>query len=293
MTATRDPSKTGPRPHGRVEVRTLKTREAADLLSVSSTTLRTWEEQFGFPRPTRSPGGHRLYIFTEIVLLRDALRRGLSAASAISAIASAQGADVIALSSALTSLDCAWADRVMEGSLVLRSLEQSVEQVLIGALEDIQRSHSSGSVTGAFAARWALSWLARAERLAVPRPDGQTILVGEPVAGETHPSFAIVRALELLCVLDGHQLTAVPVSATCGLAEAVRWLEPACLLVAGVDTMEDRVARWLYLGRADARDATVAWFRCRRGSRPGGQSDGIVLPTSVVAAHQRLQRLLS
>jgi DNA-binding transcriptional MerR regulator len=293
MTTTADGTKIEPRPRGRTEARTLKTSEAADLLSVSSTTLRTWEEQFGFPRPTRSSGGHRSYLFTEIVVLRDAMRRGLSAASAISAVASGRGADGSALVSALSSFDGAWADRVMEGSLVLRSLEQSVEQILIGALEDVERRHSAGSVTGTFAARWALGWLARAERFAMPRPDARVILVGEPAVNETQASFAIVRALELLCVLDGHVVTAVPVSATRGLAEAVRWLKPACLLVAGVDTMEDRLARWLYLGRADAGDAPVAWFRCRAGSRAGFRRDGVVLSTSVVAAHDQLQRLLS
>jgi DNA-binding transcriptional MerR regulator len=292
MTATAGETKTQPRPRGRTEVRTLKTREAADLLSVSSTTLRTWEEQFGFPRPTRSAGGHRSYLFTEIVLLRDTMRQGLSAASAISAVASGRGADVIALVSALSSFDGAWADRVMEGSLVLRSLEHSVEQVLIGALEDVERCHSAGSVTGAFAARWALGWLARAERLAVPRPDARTILVGEPVANQTHASFAIVRALELLCVLDGHRVTAVPVSASLGLAEAVRWLEPTCLLVAGVDPIEDRVARWLYLGRAGAGDVPVAWFRCRLGARAAFRPGEVVLSTSLVDAHDQLQRLL-
>ena len=59
-------------------MRSLKTREAADLLSVSPNTLRTWERKFGFPKPLRSPGRHRAYNYGEIVALRDALKRGLS-----------------------------------------------------------------------------------------------------------------------------------------------------------------------------------------------------------------------
>jgi MerR family transcriptional regulator, light-induced transcriptional regulator len=292
MSTNTDRSRSGSSTH-ELGARTLKTREAAHLLNVSATTLRTWEDQFGYPRPSRSPGGHRAYAYNEIVLLRDALRRGLSASSAISAISTGQGADVSALASALTSFDGAWADRVLEGSLMLRPLEQSIEHVLIGALESIERTHSPGSVTCAFAARWALGWLSRAERLAVSRPDARAILVCEPDANEAEPGFAVIRALELLCVLDGHVVTAVPVSATRGLAEAVRRLEPACLLLAGVDTMEDRLARWLYLGRADAGDATVAWFRCRLGMRTPCREDGVVLSGSVVQARDELQQLLS
>lgn len=42
-------------------MRYLKTSEAAALLSVTPSTLRAWERRFGFPRPQRSPGGHRFY----------------------------------------------------------------------------------------------------------------------------------------------------------------------------------------------------------------------------------------
>src|SRR2546423_7496100 len=107
-------------------MRSLKTREAASLLNVSPNTLRTWERKFGFPRPLRSPGRHRAYTHAEIVALRDALRRGLSVPSAISVVRDGLGADTDALVNALDSFNLEAADRAMEASLSLRSLERSV-----------------------------------------------------------------------------------------------------------------------------------------------------------------------
>ena len=65
-------------------MRYLKTSEAAALLNVSPNTLRAWERRFGFPKPQRSPGKHRLYMYGEIAALRDALQEGLSISSAVS-----------------------------------------------------------------------------------------------------------------------------------------------------------------------------------------------------------------
>ena len=47
-------------------MRYLKTSEAATLLHVSANTLRMWEAKFGFPKPRRSPGRHRMYVHGEV-----------------------------------------------------------------------------------------------------------------------------------------------------------------------------------------------------------------------------------
>ena len=64
-----------PRPF--LRMRYLKTSEAAALLNVSPNTLRAWERRFGFPKPQRSPGKHRLFTHGEVAALRDALQEGL------------------------------------------------------------------------------------------------------------------------------------------------------------------------------------------------------------------------
>jgi DNA-binding transcriptional MerR regulator len=112
-------------------VRTLKTSEAAALLSVSPNTLREWERRFGYPKPLRSPGKHRHYTEAEITELREALSRGLSISSAVSVAREALKADSQTLLSALTSFAAEDADRAMEGSLALRSMERTY----LGALE--------------------------------------------------------------------------------------------------------------------------------------------------------------
>ena len=66
-----------------VVVRTLKTSEAAAVLNVSPNTLRAWERRFGYPKPQRTAGKHRLYTHGEVAALRDALQEGLSISSAI------------------------------------------------------------------------------------------------------------------------------------------------------------------------------------------------------------------
>src|SRR5688572_8174741 len=122
-------------------MRFLKTSEAATLLNVSPNTLRAWERRFGYPKPQRSPGKHRLYTHGEIAALREALQEGLSISSAVSRAREGLSADADTLIGALTSFDRARADSAMEAALALRSLERSVEEILLPSLEDIQQRH--------------------------------------------------------------------------------------------------------------------------------------------------------
>lgn len=48
--------------------------EAARLLEVSPSTLRSWERRYGFPRPIRTSGGHRRYPPEMVGVLAQALR---------------------------------------------------------------------------------------------------------------------------------------------------------------------------------------------------------------------------
>jgi hypothetical protein len=64
-------------------MRELTTEQAAGLLGVSSDVLQKWEHQFGYPRATSSADGERIYVYCELVALRDALMCELSVTSAI------------------------------------------------------------------------------------------------------------------------------------------------------------------------------------------------------------------
>src|SRR5205807_2511664 len=91
-------------------MRYLKTSEAAALLKVSPNTLRAWERRFGFPKPQRSPGKHRLFTHGEIASLRDALQEGLSISSAVSRVREGLAADANSLVGALVSYEGERAD---------------------------------------------------------------------------------------------------------------------------------------------------------------------------------------
>src|SRR4051795_4348149 len=149
-------------------VRTLKTSEAAAVLNVSPNTLRAWERRFGYPKPQRSPGKHRLYTHGEVAALRDALQEGLSISSAVSRAREAVSADENILVGALGSFELDRADAAMEAALALRSVERSIEEVLLPSVNEIGERHGFDIAPWAFAARWAADWLQRAQRLPPP-----------------------------------------------------------------------------------------------------------------------------
>src|ERR1700736_1554931 len=145
-------------------MRYLKTSEAAALLNVSPNTLRAWERRFGFPKPQRSPGRHRLFTHGEVASLRDALQEGLSISSAVSRAREGLSADANSLIGALVSYEGERADQAIEAALALRSVERSVEEVILPTLEDIVGRYGSESAAWAFASHWAADWLRRAVR---------------------------------------------------------------------------------------------------------------------------------
>src|SRR6201986_5575109 len=61
----------------------IRTNAAAVMLGVSPNPLRSWERRYGFPRPRRSPGGHRQYELAEIESLRATLAETHNVSSAI------------------------------------------------------------------------------------------------------------------------------------------------------------------------------------------------------------------
>src|ERR671937_955478 len=126
-------------------MRYLKTSEAAALLNVSPNTLRAWERRFDFPKPQRSPGKHRLFTYGEVASLKDALQEGLSISSAVSRAREGLTADADSLISALSSFDRVRADAAMEAALALRSLERSVEEILLPSIDEVHRRYGNES----------------------------------------------------------------------------------------------------------------------------------------------------
>lgn len=276
-----------------VVVRYLKTSEAAALLNVSPNTLRAWERRFGFPRPQRSPGRHRLYTHGEIAALRDALLDGLSISSAVSRAREGLGADTNALVGALNAFDGGRADAALEGALALRSLDRAVQEVLLTALDEVARRHGTDSVQWAFAARWGNSWLRRAQRLVTPAMRPVQIVLGDATRDDLDPDAAYVRALELLATRAGARVLGLSVRGVSNMAEALAAHRPDVVVVAGGALADDAVARWAYAVRLAADALPVAVYR-RGSQRARVRTTGAtILPSVPGEAARRLMELAS
>ncbi|HKG38492.1 MAG TPA: MerR family transcriptional regulator [Conexibacter sp.] len=268
----------------------LKVREAATRLNVSPSTLRAWEQRFGFPRPARSPGGHRLYRHADIAALRDALEQGLSISSAVSRVRQGDTVDAGALAIPLCAIDPERAAAVIEGALALRSLERTVEEVMLPALVQIQRRHGPDSVEWAFASSWVDEWIRWARRLALHPSRPIRLLVGDATRGEHSLEAVGAHALQLFCTRAGAQVLTLPVRALKGAARAVALYAPDAVAIACGPHGDRDAERWADTARAAATGAPLALFRSGGTvtSRIPGAS---LLSPSPLAAHKQLLRL--
>jgi DNA-binding transcriptional MerR regulator len=221
----------------------IRINAAAEILGVSTSTLRSWERRLGYPEPRRTPGNHRLYELTDLEALREALRETGNISSAVD-IARRRGrgpASPARLLSAFDRFDETAADRELEESLAVRSVERTVSEVLLPALEMAQR-RPNGEAELEHACRWATGWLHGARRLApaASRPEGVLLLdTGTPLGVEA----VHVQALELSLRRAGLRVLVLSV----GLAErrfqsALRALEPVAVVICGDEAQLDVLA---------------------------------------------------
>ena len=241
-------------------MRYLKTSEAATLLNVSPNTLRAWERRFGFPKPQRSPGRHRLYTHGEVAALRDALQEGLSISSAVSRAREGLSADTNSLIGALVSYERERADAAIEAALALRSVERSVEEILLRALTksrgrtDPSRPHGRSRRTG------------RPTGCAAPRGSDTagrpvSIVLGDASRDELDPDSLYIRSLELFCVRAGVKVLSLSARGINGIGDAVAVHRPNMVVVAGGHMDDDTVARWAYAIRLALGALPVAVYR--------------------------------
>jgi DNA-binding transcriptional MerR regulator len=157
----------------------IRTNAAAEVLGVSPNTLRSWERRYGYPKPRRTEGNHRNYELVELQALRDALGETGNISSAIELARQRQDAPANdgSLFAAFETFDETAADRAIEESLALRSLERTVEELLLPAIYKLDADPEREAELE-FASRWATGWLHGARRLAsaASRPAGILLL---------------------------------------------------------------------------------------------------------------------
>jgi DNA-binding transcriptional MerR regulator len=266
----------------------IRINAAAEMLGVSTSTLRSWERRLGYPTPSRSPGNHRLYELDEVEALREALRETHNISSAVE-VARQRGrgpASPARLVADFDRFDELAADRQLEESLAVRSVERSVSELLLPALELAER-RTNGAAELEYACRWATGWLHRARRLTpgATRDEGVLLLdSGSPLGVEgVH-----VQALELFLRRAGLRVLLL----SAGLQEgrfrsALRALDPAAVVICGSEARLDVLGEPLRALRSSEGDARMYAYRAAMlvagrdglpslGDEPGEATDSLL-----------------
>lgn len=282
-----------PRAAIRGPVPAIRTTAAAERLGVSPSTLRAWERRYGFPSPRRTEGGHRMFELADIEALRVSLAEagGLGAAVALARDRGTGPATPARLRDAIGRFDHEACDRLLEESLATRSVERTVSELLLPAVESTVARAGEGSPEHGFAFRWATGWLAATTRLAPPASQAGGILVFD--ASTPPDTDALhVQALELGLRRRGVRmlvLAAGPQSDRLG--RAVSALRPSVVVLAGRWESLDELGRLVFtVRRHGAASAAVVDFR---GAVPdsGASTLARLSPEPLIATEELLARL--
>jgi DNA-binding transcriptional MerR regulator len=239
---------------------TVRTNAAAALLGVSPNTLRSWESRFGYPTPQRTGGGHRQFELSEIEALRQAFAETGDISSAISvARERGEGPSTPArLRSAFAAFSEEQADRLMEESMAVRSVERTIELVLLPAVEALTPSDSPEYC---FAWRYATGWLAAAQRVAPPSSHEEGVLIfdaGSPLSMDA----LYVQALELCVRRAGLRVLTLPVDLdSARVGNALRAVCPRAVVLGGSCGSLETVGRLVYATRQCGGQLQVLDYR--------------------------------
>ena len=240
----------------------IRTNAAAELLGVSPNTLRSWERRFGYPKPRRTKGGHRQYDLAELESLRRALLETHNISSAIE-LARQRGEGPSSPSRMLDAwdhFDEVLADRVLEESLAVRSVERSVEEVLLPALE-LADDREGREAERELAFRWATGWMHAARRVVPPasRPQGVLLFDSSP---RLDIDSLHVQALELGLRRVGFRTLMLAFDMPPErVVRAIRALDPTAFVFCGGDATLEVVGRLVYTVRQVGSVAPVFEYR--------------------------------
>jgi len=241
----------------------VRTNAAAAMIGVSPSTLRSWERRFGFPSPRRTEGGHRQFELAEIEALRSAFEETQNVSSAIS-IARERGAGPATpqrLRSALSRFDADAADRVVEESLAVRSIERTIDEVLLPAVDSLDDGTQPPPPEYGVAWRWASGWLAAQQRIAPPAHRTDSVLIFD--ASRPPDSDALhAQALELNLRRVGLRTLTVTLDLDPSrLMRAMLAVEPRALVLTGRRASLDALGRLVFAARRAGGEVGVFDYR--------------------------------
>jgi DNA-binding transcriptional MerR regulator len=242
----------------------IRTNAAAVMLGVSPNTLRSWERRYGFPHPRRSPGGHRQYALSEVESLRATLAETHNVSSAI-ALAQQRGEGPSSgsrLAAAFASFDEEKANGLLEESLALRSVERTIEEVLLQAVSaHADEAGHANTPEYEFGWRYATGWLSALKRLSPPAAGAASVLVLDASAPlELDGLYA--QSLELMMRRAGVRTLSLSTAITASrLVRALPALAPSVVVLAGRSITLDVLGRLVYSVRSVVRGVQVFDFR--------------------------------
>ncbi|HEU4977155.1 MAG TPA: MerR family transcriptional regulator [Baekduia sp.] len=267
----------------------IRTNAAAAMLGVSPNTLRSWERRFGFPEPTRTAGGHRQFDLAEIEALRAAFEETQNISSAVS-VARARGAGPASparLQSAFGRFDEDGANRLLEESLAVRSVERTIEEVLLPSVEALAEQGAAPTPEYLFGWRFATGWMAATQRLAAPASRAEGVLVFD-ASRPTEADALHAQALELVLRRGG--LRTLTLTAECDpsrVSHAISALDPRAVVLTGRGASLDALGRLVFTARRVAgEDVAILDYR---GAIPNSGGTTVEeLPASPLAARDVL-----
>lgn len=271
----------------------------AEMTGVPASTLRTWEQRYGFPTPDRTASAYRVYSdddIREIVRVRELCDRGLAPAEAVDEVARGSKASVAAPASqprgttparampALADLAGALVDAVAafdpdtleqhaRSALLLGSHRQVMAQAIEPAWREVRRRWFQGEL-GRHHERLAAEHLAHVARdiVRAARPDRTSAWA---VIGCFEDDDDAITALSAaLAVQDAGMRVAFlgPRTPAAAIRDAARDLDAALVGLAVGDAPSPRRARDL-LEEYSAAAARRPWFVT--GSAAAGLRDAI------------------
>jgi DNA-binding transcriptional MerR regulator len=252
-------------------VSVIRTNAAAALLGVSPNTLRSWESRFGYPKPERTEGGHRQFDLAEIEGLRQAYAETQDIASAISVVRErGEGPSTpTRLRAALAAFSEERADGLMEESMAVRSVERTVETVLLPAVQELSPAGAGEELDEAlasspeycFAWRYATGWLAAAQRVAPSATRDEGVLIFD-ASRPVDMDALYVQALELFCRRAGLRVLTLPVDLdSTRVGSALRALRPRAMVLGGRCASLEALGRVVYATRQSGGELQVLDYR--------------------------------
>jgi MerR family transcriptional regulator, light-induced transcriptional regulator len=267
----------------------IRTNAAAELLGVSPNTLRSWERRFDYPKPRRTAGGHRQYDLVQLESLRRALLETHNISSAIE-VARQRGegpSSPSRLLDAFDQFDEIAADRVLEESLAVRSVDRTVEEVLLPAIE-LAEGREGREAESELACRWATGWLHAHRRVVPPSSRSRGVMLFDSSERLDHESLH-VQGLELTIRRAGFKSLLLSFDLPPErVARAMRAVDPIAFVVCGGEATLEVLGRLVYTVRQVGSAAPV--FEYRESMPVTGDHSIPSLGVSPIEAAERLKQ---